>query len=141
MTTATTSALAPEWKDRLGLTHRQSAELYESADTVSNVKHAPAIRAALNEMGLSAIFCVQGGAQGVEAEMRQERRCSDKSLGRAGLRAARAGCDEATIAQAGDGVTRNFLAEDFAQLAAIDRLETGDGQQHRGSVLRQALAG
>jgi hypothetical protein len=60
MTTAPASALAPEWKERLGLTHRHSPELYESADAVSDVPHAPAIRAALNEMGLSAIFCVQG---------------------------------------------------------------------------------
>ncbi|MER8658469.1 N-6 DNA methylase [Mesorhizobium sp. M0847] len=60
MTTVLASALAPEWKDRLGLTHRHSPELYESADAVSDVPHAPAIRAALNEMGVSAIFCVQG---------------------------------------------------------------------------------
>jgi hypothetical protein len=55
-----TTALAPEWKDRLGLTHRRSPELYESAEAVSDVPHAPAIRAALAEMGVSAIFCVQG---------------------------------------------------------------------------------
>lgn len=60
MTTTLESALAPEWKDRLGLTHRRSPELYESAGTVSDVPHAPAIRAALTEMGVSAIFCVQG---------------------------------------------------------------------------------
>ena len=60
MTNTLASALAPEWKDRLGLTHRRSPELYESADAVSDVPHAPAIRAALNEMGVSAIFCVQG---------------------------------------------------------------------------------
>lgn len=60
MTTTLASALAPEWKDRLGLTHRRSPELYESAEAVSDVPHAPAIRAALTEMGVSAIFCVQG---------------------------------------------------------------------------------
>lgn len=60
MTSSLTSALAPEWKDRLGLTHRRSPDLYESADAVSDVPHAPAIRAALNEMGVSAMFCVQG---------------------------------------------------------------------------------
>ncbi len=59
MTTLAT-ALAPEWKDRLGLAHRHAPELYESADAVSDVPHAPAIRAALSEMGVSAIFCVQG---------------------------------------------------------------------------------
>lgn len=60
MTTTLATALAPEWKDRLGLTHRRSPELYESAEAVSDVPHAPAIRAALTEMGVSAIFCVQG---------------------------------------------------------------------------------
>ncbi|MEI8395025.1 MAG: N-6 DNA methylase [Rhodospirillaceae bacterium] len=60
MTTIQTSPLGPEWKERLGLTHRRSPELYESVEAVSDVPHAPAIRAALSEMGLSAIFCVQG---------------------------------------------------------------------------------
>ena len=55
-----TNTLAPEWKNRLGLTHRRSPELYESAEAVSDVPHAPAIRAALTDMGISAIFCVQG---------------------------------------------------------------------------------
>lgn len=52
--------LTPQWKDRLGLTHRRSPELYETSEAVVDVPHAPAIRAALDEMGLSAIFCVQG---------------------------------------------------------------------------------
>ncbi|GGN46462.1 type I endonuclease-methyltransferase fusion protein [Novosphingobium indicum] len=60
MTDTLASTLTPEWKDRLGLTHRRSPELYESADAVNDVPHAPAIRAALNDMGVSAIFCVQG---------------------------------------------------------------------------------
>ncbi|TPI12233.1 N-6 DNA methylase [Mesorhizobium sp. B4-1-3] len=59
MTTLATT-LAPEWRDRLGLTHRRAPELYESAEAVNDVPHAPAIRAALSEMGVSAIFCVQG---------------------------------------------------------------------------------
>lgn len=58
MTAAVASTLGSEWKDRLGLAHRRSPELYESAETVSDVPHAPAIRAALTEMGVSAIFCV-----------------------------------------------------------------------------------
>lgn len=52
--------LTSQWKDRLGLTHRRSPELYETSEAVVDVPHAPAIRAALDEMGLSAIFCVQG---------------------------------------------------------------------------------
>jgi hypothetical protein len=60
MKTARASAMAPEWKDRLGLTHRRSPELYESAAAVVDVPHASAIRASLDEVGLSAVFCVQG---------------------------------------------------------------------------------
>lgn len=60
MSSARSPALALEWKDRLGLTNRRVPELYESADTVVDVPHAFAIRAALDDMGLSAVFCVQG---------------------------------------------------------------------------------
>src|SRR5688572_25093587 len=60
MNTLLSHPLEKAWKDRLGLAHRQTPELYESADAVSDVPHAAAIRAALEEMGLSAIFCVQG---------------------------------------------------------------------------------
>ena len=60
MTAATRHALPAEWKDRLGLTYRRSPELYESAESAVGVPHAPAIRAALEGMGLSAVFCVQG---------------------------------------------------------------------------------
>lgn len=60
MTSISLRPLGIDWKDRLGLAHRQSPELYESADAVGDVPHAAAIRAALEEMGLSAIFCVQG---------------------------------------------------------------------------------
>lgn len=60
MTTSAALSLASEWKDRLGLTNRRSPEFYENAEAVVDVPHAPAIRAALDEMGLSAMFCVQG---------------------------------------------------------------------------------
>ena len=60
MTTATAHTLPAEWRDRLGLTHRRAPELYESAESAVGVPHAPAIRAALEDMGLSAVFCVQG---------------------------------------------------------------------------------
>ncbi|MEW5997869.1 MAG: N-6 DNA methylase [Pseudomonadota bacterium] len=60
MTTVTPRPLDQGWKDRLGLTHRRSPELYESVAAVRDVPHAAAIRAALEEMGLSAVFCVQG---------------------------------------------------------------------------------
>lgn len=60
MTNGSTQPLQPEWKARLGLSNRRAPELYETADAVVDVPHALAIRAALDDLGLSAIFCVQG---------------------------------------------------------------------------------
>ena len=60
MTISARQALPAEWKTRLGLTYRRSPELYESSESAVGVPHAPAIRAALDDMGLSAVFCVQG---------------------------------------------------------------------------------
>ena len=51
--------LGREWKDRLGLSIRKVPELYERADDVRNTPHAGAIRTTLDELGASAIFCVQ----------------------------------------------------------------------------------
>ena len=51
--------LGPEWKDRLGLSVRRVPELYERADDVGNTPHAGAIRTTLEELGASAVFCVQ----------------------------------------------------------------------------------
>jgi hypothetical protein len=52
--------LRREWKELLGLAYRRSPELYESSDTVTDAPHALAIRAALDDLGLTAVFCVQG---------------------------------------------------------------------------------
>lgn len=60
MTAVVERALPTAWKERLGLTDRRSPELYERAEDVVDVPHAPAIRAALDDMGVSAVFCVQG---------------------------------------------------------------------------------
>lgn len=60
MTLVDHQALTAEWRDKLGLSHRRAPELYETAESAVGVPHAPAIRAALDEMGLSAVFCVQG---------------------------------------------------------------------------------
>jgi hypothetical protein len=60
MSAASELPLEASWKERLGLTHRRAPELYESAASVVDVPHAPAIRAALDDMGLTAVFCVQG---------------------------------------------------------------------------------
>lgn len=51
-----TTTLAPEWKDRLGLTHRRSPELYESAEAVSDVPHAPANHAQKTVQARDAFF-------------------------------------------------------------------------------------
>ena len=51
--------LGPEWKDRLDLSTRKVPELYERADDVRNTPHARAIRTTLDELGVSAVFCVQ----------------------------------------------------------------------------------
>lgn len=59
MTVSHSLPLPQEWKERLGLASRNSPELYESSDAVNDVPHAPAIRTALDDLGLSAVFCVQ----------------------------------------------------------------------------------
>ena len=51
--------LGPEWKDRLGLSLRKVPELYERAEDVGNTPHARAMRTTLDELGVSAVFCVQ----------------------------------------------------------------------------------
>ena len=48
------------WKARLDLIDRNAPELYESASSVRNSPHAGAIRATLDGLGASAVFCVQG---------------------------------------------------------------------------------
>lgn len=48
------------WKRRLDLADRAAPELYESIDSVRNSPHAGAIRATLDGLGASAVFCVQG---------------------------------------------------------------------------------
>jgi hypothetical protein len=60
MTNARSLPLQQKWKERLSLANRPSPELYESSETVSDAPHALAIRTALDDLGLSALFCVQG---------------------------------------------------------------------------------
>ena len=52
--------LASEWKARLNLSARGIPDLYESADDVGSTPYATAIRTTLEELGASAVFCVQG---------------------------------------------------------------------------------
>lgn len=60
MTTPQSRPLDETWKARLDLTDRGAPELFESADDVRNSPHAGAIRATLDGLGASAVFCVQG---------------------------------------------------------------------------------
>jgi len=48
------------WKELLGLSSRGVPEFYESAAMVTDTPHALAIRTALDELGISGIFCIQG---------------------------------------------------------------------------------
>lgn len=60
MTTLESRPLDETWKTRFDLVGRSSPELYESIDDVRNSPHAGAIRATLEGLGASAVFCVQG---------------------------------------------------------------------------------
>lgn len=60
MTVIRSRPLDETWKKRLDLEDRESPELYESIDAVRNSPHAGAIRATLEGLGASAVFCVQG---------------------------------------------------------------------------------
>ncbi len=60
MTTLKSLPLDESWKKRLDLTDREAPELYESVESVRNSPHAGAIRATLEGLGASAVFCVQG---------------------------------------------------------------------------------
>ena len=59
MTVPQVQALSGEWKDRLDLSLRETGELYEDALDVGRGAHAGAIRAALEDLGASGVFCVQ----------------------------------------------------------------------------------
>lgn len=60
MTIIPTLPLSETWKIRLDLTDRGAPDLYESVDDVRNSPHAGAIRATLEGLAASAVFCVQG---------------------------------------------------------------------------------
>ena len=51
--------LGSTWKDRLSLSTRGTPEFYEQSDDVRNVPHAGALRTTIDDLGASAVFCVQ----------------------------------------------------------------------------------
>lgn len=52
--------LTPEWRMALSLDRRSSPEFYTSPEEVVPGPHAPAISFALDELKLSAVFCIEG---------------------------------------------------------------------------------
>ena len=59
MSVAQSVPLSAEWKERLDLSRRAARGLYEEVDAVERCPHAGAIRMALEDVGASAVFCVQ----------------------------------------------------------------------------------
>ena len=51
--------LDPAWRERLSLSARRPPEFYEKSDDVGNVPHAGALRTTFDDLGASAVFCVQ----------------------------------------------------------------------------------
>jgi N-6 DNA Methylase len=55
-----TQVLPPKWIEALSLKRRTAPELYCVGDAVDPGAHAEAIRFALSELGLAAVFCIEG---------------------------------------------------------------------------------
>ena len=69
MTSPQNQTLSGEWKDRLDLSLREAGELYEDVRDAGRSAHAGAIRAALEDLDASAVFCVQDVPTVVIAEL------------------------------------------------------------------------
>lgn len=54
------TSFASHWWDALALNHRTAPEFYTSASDVEVGPHADAIRFALSDLGLAAVFCIEG---------------------------------------------------------------------------------
>ncbi len=59
MQTLGSHPLTAKWKDSLDLSNREIPELHENPEFVGHGLHANAIRSALEDLGASAVFCVQ----------------------------------------------------------------------------------
>jgi hypothetical protein len=55
-----TLGLAPQWKEALSLSRRKVPELYTAEAEIEPGPHVEAIRFALSELGLAAVFCIEG---------------------------------------------------------------------------------
>lgn len=69
MTNPQNQTLNGEWKDRLDLSLREAGELYEDVRDAGRSPHAGAIRAALEDLDASGVFCVQDVPTVVIAEL------------------------------------------------------------------------
>lgn len=54
------NSLSLEWIEALSLSRRRAPEFYQAGDQVDHGSHADAIRFALDDLGLSAVFCIEG---------------------------------------------------------------------------------
>lgn len=52
--------LAPQWTEVLSLSRRKAPELYQTVAEIEPGPHAEAIRFALAELSLAAVFCIEG---------------------------------------------------------------------------------
>jgi hypothetical protein len=52
--------LAPQWTQALSLSRRETPEFYQTVGEIGPGPHADAIRFALSELNLSAVFCIEG---------------------------------------------------------------------------------
>lgn len=55
-----TGSFAPQWQKALSLERRKAPEFYTSVAEVEGGSNAEAIRFALGELGLAAVFCIEG---------------------------------------------------------------------------------
>jgi hypothetical protein len=54
-----TQEMPGAWREALALSQRRAPELYQPGDNIDAGPHADAIRFALDELGLSAVFCIE----------------------------------------------------------------------------------
>ncbi|MEQ8195380.1 MAG: N-6 DNA methylase, partial [Rhodospirillales bacterium] len=54
------SHLSPEWAEALSLSHRRAPEFYQATAEIEPGPYAEAIRFALSELRLAAVFCIEG---------------------------------------------------------------------------------
>jgi len=52
--------LSLQWKEALSLSRRQAPELYQAGDAIEPGPHSEAVRFALSELNLTAVFCIEG---------------------------------------------------------------------------------